>query len=148
MRDLNEIFLNKSLIAAVMAWLIAQCLKFLVPLIRENKVDFRSLITTGGFPSSHAAIVTALATSIGLRFGFGSGLFAVSLILASVVISDARGIRQAAAKQAQILNKIVEELYQKQELKMERLKEFLGHTSLEVFSGVLLGILIAILMNA
>ena len=147
MIDLLAILSNKSLIISVIAWFSAQILKFLTCIVQNKKMDWGTLIATGGFPSSHAAIVSALATSIGINFGFDSGLFAVAVILASVVLTDARGIRQAAGKQAKILNKIIEDLYQKRGLQMERLKELLGHTSLEVFSGALLGILIAVLFN-
>ncbi|KPJ71330.1 hypothetical protein AMJ50_02445 [Parcubacteria bacterium DG_74_3] len=146
MKIFNEIFLNQSLAAALIAWFIAQSLKFFTNIIQNREVDFRLLIATGGFPSSHSAVVSALATSVGLNFGFDSPLFALSAIFAGVVISDARGIRQSAGKQAEVLNKIIEDLYQKRAVKIERLKEFLGHTSLEVFYGVLLGILVAVLL--
>ena len=147
MQELTAILSNKSLIISIIAWFCAQILKFGVSFVYDQKINWGLLIDTGGFPSSHAAIVSALATSVGINFGFDSALFAVSIILASVVITDARGIRQAAGRQAKILNKIIEDLYQKKGLKMERLKELLGHTSLEVFSGALLGILIAVLLN-
>ena len=147
MIDFSAILLNKSLVISVVAWFSAQVLKLLICIVQNKKFDWGLLIATGGFPSSHSAIVSALATSLGINFGFDSGLFAVSVVLASVVITDARGIRQAAGKQAKILNKIIEDLYQKKGLQVERLKELLGHTSLEVFSGALLGILIAVLFN-
>lgn len=146
MKILDEIFLNQPLAAALIAWFIAQSLKFCTNIIQNRVVDFRLLVATGGFPSSHSAVVSALATSIGLNFGFGSPLFALSVILAGVVISDARGIRQSAAKQAEVLNKIIEDLYQKRAVKIERLKEFLGHTAIEVFYGALLGIMVAVLL--
>ncbi len=147
MIDFSAILSNKSLVISVVAWFSAQVLKLLICIVQNKKFDWGLLIATGGFPSSHSAIVSALATSLGINFGFDSGLFAVSVVLASVVITDARGIRQAAGKQAKILNKIIEDLYQKKGLQVERLKELLGHTSLEVFSGALLGILIAVLFN-
>jgi len=147
MEELSAILSNKSLVISIFAWFCAQILKLVASLIQDKKVDWSLLLATGGFPSSHAAIVSALTTSIGINFGFDSSLFAVSIIMASVVMTDARGIRQAAGKQAKILNKIIEDLYQKKGLKMERLKELLGHTSLEVFCGALLGILIAVLFN-
>jgi len=147
MKILNEIFFNQPLITALVTWFVAQSLKFITNIIKKREVDFRLLIITGGSPSSHSAIVSALATSVGFNFGFDSGLFALSAILAAVVISDARGIRQSAGKQAEILNKIIEDLYYRKGLKIKRLKELLGHTALEVFYGVLLGILVAVLFS-
>jgi hypothetical protein len=147
MSQLKTVLSNKPLTIAITAWFIAQFFKFTITAVKKRKFDFTLLVSTGGFPSSHTAIVGALATSIGLNFGFGSPFFAISVVMASVVISDARGIRRAAGKQAQILNKIIDDLYQKRELKIERLKELLGHTPFEVFSGAILGIFIALLLN-
>ncbi|MFH1643413.1 MAG: divergent PAP2 family protein [Patescibacteria group bacterium] len=148
---MNEILLigtNKPLIIASVSWLLAQVIKSAIQLFKEKKFNLVSLIlATGGFPSSHASFVTSLATSIGLKFGFDSGVFSIATGLALVVISDARGIRQQASKQAQILNKIIEDLYSKKGFQMERLRELLGHTGIEVFAGSILGVLIAILLN-
>lgn len=148
---MNEIILigtNKPIVIAIISWLSAQIIKSLIDLFKAKKINVVSLIlATGGFPSSHASFVTSLATSIGLGFGFDSGMFAIAAGLAMVVISDARGIRQQASKQAQILNKIIEDLYLKKDFKIERLRELLGHTAVEVFAGSILGVLIAILLN-
>ena len=147
MKNFIDIFSNIPLIASIVAWFLAQMTKFSIYFLKHKKPDWSLLMSTGGFPSSHVATVMALATSIGLNFGFDSGLFAIAIITAMVVISDARGIRHAAGKQAQALNQIMEDLYQNKGLKIEKLKELLGHTSLEVFGGVVFGALIAILFN-
>jgi len=101
----------------------------------------------GGFPSSHAAAVSALAISCGLNFGFGSGLFALSTVLAGIIIYDAKVVRGAAGKQAEFLNKIIDVFYKEKEPKAERLKEILGHTPFEILFGILLGIFVAVLLN-
>lgn len=142
----DEIFLNQPLIASLIAFLIAQFLKIAAKIAKGYKFDFKWLISTGGFPSAHSAAVSALAVSLGINFGFDSGLFALSTVFAGIVIFDARVIRKASGSQAEILNKIVEDLYKKRGLKGERLKELLGHTSLEIFFGIVLGILTAILL--
>ena len=139
---LEEVFFNKPLISALLAWFIAQSLKLVTNLAKNGKIDFRLFLSTGGVFSSHCAAVSALAISTGIHSGFGSGLFAIAATLATIVISDAQGIRKAAGKQAEILNKIIEDLYQKQELKISRVKELLGHTSREVLLGILLGVLV------
>ena len=143
----GEIFYNQPVIAVFISWFLAQFLKVVMNFIKEKKLDFKWFVSIGGFPSSHSAAISALATSLGLKYGFSSGFFAIALVLAGLVILDARVIRRASGKQAEILNQIVEDLYKKRGLKIERLKEFLGHTSLEVFVGVALGILIGILVT-
>ena len=142
----DEIFLNQPFIAALLAFFIAQFLKIGAKIAKGYKFDFKWLVSMGGFPSAHSAAVSALAMSLGLNFGFDSGLFAISAIFAGIVIFDARVIRKAAGRQAEILNKIVEDLYKKRGLRGERLKELLGHTSFEIFFGIALGILVAALL--
>lgn len=138
-----KILSNQPLSSALIAWFLAQSFK----LIKKKKIDFPILLSAGGIFSAHTAVVSALAVSIGINYGWTSGLFAVSAILAGVVISDAQGIRKAAGRQAEILNKIIEDLYQKKELKIERLRELLGHTPQEVLLGIILGSFVAILLN-
>jgi len=142
---LNEIISNKSIAVALLAWFFSQSIKIVMNLIKQRKIDSRLLLASGGVVSSHCAAVSALAISVGRNFGWNTPLFAISAIFVSIVISDASGIRQEAGKQAEILNKIIEDLYQKKGIKTERLRELLGHTATEVFWGVLLGILVGML---
>ena len=139
-----SIFKNKILMTSVIAWIFAQCVKVILGIIREKRFDFKWLITTGGFPSSHASGVGALATSCGLNFGFSSPIFALACIFAFVTMFDAQSVRRATGKQAKILNKILEDVYWQKKMKQERLKELIGHTPFEVISGAIMGILIAI----
>jgi len=98
-------------------------------------------------PSSHAALVVSLATSIGLQEGFNSPIFALSLVVALVVMYDAAGVRRAAGKQAAVLNEIVAELQSLHTIREEKLIELLGHTPVEVIAGAALGIIISSLMH-
>lgn len=145
--SLNEILYNQPLIATAVAWFLAQLLKTIIDAVKEGRFDFKWLTLPGGFPSSHSAAVAALATSIGLKFGFGSGLFSISMVLAGLIIFEAGVIRRAAGRQAEVLNKIVKDLYKKRKLQAGRLKELLGHTPFEVFFGILLGIIVGILLS-
>lgn len=133
------------IVTCLLSWFIAQFIKVVLTLIKDKKIDFRRFIGAGGFPSSHAALVTSLATSVGLIDGFSGTGFAISVVLALVVMYDAAGVRRAAGQQARILNKIVEE-WENSDLasKDKRLKELLGHTPKEVIAGAILGILIAL----
>jgi len=93
-------------------------------------------------PSSHSALVAALATAVGLREGLNSSLFAISVILAMVVMYDAAGVRRAASAQARILNQILDELFQGHPIQEERLRELLGHTPIQVLVGAAMGVTI------
>lgn len=121
--------------------IIAQILKFFSHWIVKRIADFRMFTTTGGMPSSHAAGVMGLSTSVGLIQGFSSIEFAMAFGYALIVMYDAAGVRRAAGKQAACLNKIIMDVY-KQELKEAggKLKELLGHTPLQVFVGAIFGI--------
>ncbi len=139
---------NQALIAGVVGAVIAQLIKFFTLLIREKRIDVRTLVTTGGMPSSHTALVAGLATSVGLLEGFSSVIFDVSLVLAMVVMYDAAGVRRAAGKQARIINQIIFDLQHSLSFKESHLKELLGHTPLEVIGGAFLGILVALALNS
>lgn len=123
------------------AVIVAQILKFFSHWIVKRSADFRMFTTTGGMPSSHAAGVMGLSTSVGLIQGFSSIEFAIALGFALIVMYDAAGVRRAAGKQAACLNKIIMDVY-KQELKEAggKLKELLGHTPSQVFVGAIFGI--------
>jgi len=142
---LYEIITNKALIIPICSWAIAQLLKVLVVLIQQKQLELRYFVGSGGMPSSHSAFVSALATAVALIDGFGSVAFAISVILASVVMYDAAGIRQSVGKQSVVLNRIIRELrLRRPMIEVERdLREFIGHTSFQVAVGSLLGIFIA-----
>lgn len=127
------------------AWFIAQFIKFVHTLISYKKIDFRKFFSAGGMPSAHTALVSCLSTEVGLVEGFNSTMFSLSVIFSMIVMYDAAGVRHAAGKQAQILNRLVEDYYRNHTISEKRLKELLGHTPIEVFFGMLLGISFAIL---
>lgn len=141
-----DFFHNGILWTSVAAWIIAQSIKVALGYVREKRFNFRWFVGTGGMPSSHAAGVSALATSIGVTFGFDSALFAITLIFTSIVLFDAQGVRLNAGKQAEILNKMLDDIYWQKKLDEEKLKEFLGHTPVEVWAGTFLGIMVSLLL--
>lgn len=103
-------------------------------------------MSSGGFPSSHSAIVSALSLGIGRYYGWDSPIFAVAAVFGMIVLYDAAGVRRAAGKQAEVLNQLIERLYHGPDFAQERLKELIGHTPLEVFGGVMVGIIIGSLI--
>ena len=138
---------NLILILSAVAWAIAQIIKVIVQLVRYKKMDWRRIMASGGMPSSHSATVCALATAAGMQYGGSSFEFAIAAIVAIIVMYDARGVRRETGLQAQVINEMME-FWEKMGQPIsyeEKLKEFVGHTPLQVFVGALLGILIAVL---
>ena len=144
MQDIGNIIDNSVLLIAVIACLIAQASKLVVEVVKNRKLDVRVLVTTGGMPSAHSALVTALASGIGQTVGWASSEFALATIFAIIVMYDAAGVRQAAGKQARILNQMIDEVFSdKHEFNEDRLKELLGHTPFQVIVGSILGVTIS-----
>lgn len=138
--DLPTIFQNRAIGAALVAWLVAQLIKFLIGWLRVRTLDFTYFVSTGGFPSAHSASVSAIAMSIGMASRFDSAIFALAMWFALIVMFDAQSVRRAAGDQARILNQLAEELMQHHHLSQKKLAELLGHTPVEVGAGMLLGI--------
>ncbi|MHB1652204.1 MAG: divergent PAP2 family protein [Desulfitobacteriaceae bacterium] len=133
---------NTILFSALLAWLVAQASKMAVYLFLQKRLDWQLLLSSGGFPSSHSATVSALTLGIGKYYGWNSPIFAVSAVFAMIVMYDAAGVRRAAGKQAEVINQLVERLYQGSDPSQERLKELIGHSPLEVFGGVIVGVIV------
>lgn len=140
-----QAFQNEVFVTVLVAWFIAQGAKVFLGVIAEKRFNFRWFVDTGGMPSSHAATVSALATAIGLKYGLKSPIFAITLVFAWIILMDAQGFRRSAGKQAETLNVILDDIYWKKKVREEKLKEFLGHTPVEVLIGAVIGILVAII---
>lgn len=132
--------------SAFCGWTLAQIIKMTVDLLRTGRLDLSYLVSTGGMPSAHSALVSGLAASIGLTEGFGATITMLAVCMAAITMFDAAGVRNAAGHQARILNKLLDELFHEHRLNEARLKELLGHTRLEVFVGMITGILVAMLV--
>ncbi|MDD5504351.1 MAG: divergent PAP2 family protein [Candidatus Omnitrophica bacterium] len=139
MRFIVQIACNKVFIVTLICWFTAQLIKIAVSVIREKSFDFKWLIGTGGMPSSHCAATSALAVALGMSYGFDSGVFAIGLGFAIVTMFDAQGARRAIGKQAEILNKMMEDIYSNRSINEERLAELIGHTPVQVLAGALFG---------
>ena len=148
MEWLLDLLTNKFLITSVASWSIAQVAKTFIHLAVYKKLDWRRLFGDGGMPSGHSATVTSLATMCALSFGFGSFEFAISAILAIIVCHDATGVRRETGKQAVVLNELTRlfNILSSHELPEVKLKEFVGHSPLQVFVGMTLGICNALFM--
>jgi acid phosphatase family membrane protein YuiD len=140
---MSAILENSILIAALVAWSLAQIIKVPLEFMHTHRWNWALLLRAGGMPSSHSALVAATTHSIGLHVGFNSPLFALSFALAIIVIYDATGIRRQAGKHAEIINAMIRDLVEGHPLREEQLREVLGHTPLEALAGMLLGLLIA-----
>ncbi len=142
---LSTIVTHRIFLTTLTAWFVASLVKVMIHLVQHRRFDFRLLLDTGRMPSSHSAFVAALATCLGLETGWGSPVFMLALGFALLVMNDAAGVRRAAGHQAQILNRIVDDMYEKKPFRPERLKEFLGHTRLEVMAGMVIGMVWSLL---
>ncbi len=141
---MGDFYRNDVLVTACLAWGLAQFSKLLLVLLREREFQISYMTSAGGMPSSHSAVVVALATRIGMEEGVASTAFAIAFVFAGVVLYDAAGIRRAVSVQARILNRMLEEVIEYQRFNEKRLLELLGHTPFEVFVGSLLGLLVAL----
>lgn len=149
----NFIFFNtgyEALSSGLLAAFIAQFIKVVTYICIHKKINFKIFTTTGGMPSSHTAGVIALSTSVAILEGLDSILFAISMGFSLVIMQDAAGLRRAAGKTAATLNRLVDEFIQRnQEIKpYATLKELLGHTPLEVFCGMILGIIVPFVVHS
>ena len=134
---------NPILARTFMAWFISQSLKVIISWIQAGRISWERFIGAGGMPSVHSAIVTCLSAAVIRHIGYESPLAAVTIVFAAIVMYDAAGVRQAAGKQAEVINKIIEQFRLHKQVTEIPLKELLGHTPTEVLAGGLLGIVIA-----
>ena len=131
-------------LAVLSAWCLAQGIKVGISIIMEKKLRWQRFVEPGGMPSSHAAIVAALLTGVGIKEGVESTIFLVTLIFALVTVYEAIGVRREVGEQAKLLNKIVQPSSPQHPLSYE-LKEQLGHKPIEVLIGGIIGIILSFL---
>lgn len=149
MNFFTELFQNKIFIAAALGWLVAQVIKTIIHLILSKEFVAERLVGSGGMPSSHSSTVCALATATCFEFGPGGFEFAMAAFFAIIVMYDAMGVRRETGIQAKLLNdmlKTFEDMGRKEISAHDKLKEFVGHTPLQVLVGAILGVVIALIM--
>ncbi len=144
--------LSYPLFAALLGMLIAQVVKIPIHFFATREFNWRLMFSTGGMPSSHTATIVALATAIGLTSGFSSNEFAISAVLSTIVMYDATGVRRQAGFHAEILNQLLADFNRLMEAlkdphptnaeSRKKLKELLGHKPVEVFFGMITGIIV------
>lgn len=137
----------KYLIVPFSVWFFIQLFKLIYDLVTTKKFNFKRILGAGGMPSSHSAVVTSLSTMIGIKEGIGSPMFALSIVFSFIVMYDAAGIRRAAGKQAEILNKIVNTPGLTGLQVTEKLQEVLGHTPTQVIVGGLIGVIVGLIFG-
>ena len=149
LNQLKLLFTNEILLVPAFAWFVAQLLKTLINGIAHKEWSAERLWGDGGMPSGHSATVTSLALMCGFSQGFGSVYFAVTAILAIIVMHDALGVRRETGKQAVSIIKMVEIIneyvVEKDEaIKTDKLKVLVGHTPLQVVCGALVGLVVVL----
>ena len=146
MNGFTQFVENKYIYVPVLLWFAIQLFKLLYDLVKTRKFNFKRILGAGGMPSSHSAVVTSLATLVGKYEGVNTAIFAVSFVMAFVVMYDACGVRRAAGKQAALLNKLVETPGLTGIQVSEKLVEVLGHTPIQVIVGALIGLIAGLLV--
>ena len=142
MNNFSAIMRNRFIWVPILTWFSIQTFKVIWDLITTKKFNFKRILGAGGMPSSHSAVVMTITILIGKELGFDSPIFALSSIVAFVVMYDAAGVRRAAGKQATILNKIVNTPGLSGVEVQEKLVEVLGHTPIQVVVGAVIGIIV------
>ena len=127
-------------------WFGIQLFKLIWDLVETKKFNFKRILGAGGMPSSHSAVVTSLTTMVGRAYGIESPIFAIAVVFSIVVMYDAAGVRRAAGKQAELLNKIVETPGLTGVEVSGKLVEVLGHTPKQVFVGAIIGIIVGLIV--
>lgn len=147
MVELASVLHNRLLICALISWAVAQIIKTVIYAIVNREINWSRLMGDGGMPSGHSATVTSMAAAAAVEYGLSSAVFAIAAILAIIVMHDAMSVRYEAGKHAQALNELLELLDRRDITDEIKLKEFLGHTPLQVFFGALLGLCIGLLTS-
>ena len=141
-----DFFTNPVGVSTMLGWFLGQLLKVPIEYLRHKRWDWTLLLSAGGMPSSHSALMTAVTTSIGLNAGWDSPIFALALAITGIVVYDATGVRRQAGFHAERINQIARELLhlkRLEESQISYLREIIGHTPGEAVAGVFLGALIA-----
>ena len=141
---ITDLLSNFTLMAVVCSWFLAQAIKVIIYRWQDGHWDLWHFFEAGGMPSAHSASVTSLTLGVGLTVGWNTALFTACSVFALVVMYDASGVRRGAGKQAEILNKIVDDIYSTGKVKVEKLKEILGHDPIEVIAGVSLATVVTL----
>jgi acid phosphatase family membrane protein YuiD len=135
---------NPSLMTAIIAWFLAQILKPPVEYLRKGKWNWGYLLSAGGMPSSHSALMVGATFGIGLHEGFNNPVFTIAVAITMIVVYDAMGVRREAGRHAEMINILINELLSGHPISDKELREVLGHTPLEVIGGIILGIIVSI----
>jgi uncharacterized protein len=145
---ISSLFLNFPLIVALVTVVLTQVIKiFYYWLFRDHKFDLVRLFEAGGMPSSHAAVVAALSTAVGIQDGWGATTFAMAVVFSAIVMYDAAGVRHEVGIHAEVINQMIEESSKGKKSKWDKLKEVVGHDPMEVFVGAILGIILTLVIK-
>jgi uncharacterized protein len=143
-----EWYTNPTLISVLLSWFVAQAIKMIFFYVHRKQFNLSYLFSTGGMPSSHSSMAGSLVTSVALSSGVHTPLFGVTVAFALVVMFDAQSVRRAAGMQAKILNQVIDEVFKSHRFPEKKLVELLGHTPLEVFLGMLIGVFVALFIHS
>ncbi len=143
---LAQILHNQVFFAGFMSWFLGQFFKVPLEYLIYHRVNWGLWFSSGGMPSTHSSLMVSVTLSAGLNYGFDSALFAVAFAITMIVVYDASGVRRQAGIHAQKINQLFEEFLHGEPIEIEKLKEVLGHTPAQVFGGIFLGVVVALVV--
>jgi len=138
----------QGFLAVILAWFLAQGTKVMTDYVQTKRLHVKSFMDTGGMPSSHSASVSSLATVVALYYGVMSIPFLIVFVFTLITMFDAAGVRRSVGRQAQVLNRMIEDLAKNETITQKSVKELLGHTPVQVFAGAFLGVAVALIICA
>lgn len=136
---------NYVFVVGFWGWFLAQFLKMFTKWYKTGVFSPSAFLDSGGMPSSHSSLCSAVTTAVAIHHGLGSTLFAICTCFSVIVMYDAMGVRRHAGLQAQVLNAVVDDLLDGHPVSERKLKEVLGHTPRQVMCGAILGIAVGLL---
>jgi len=130
-------------LAVLTAWVVAQILKAIFPLLTHGTFDWHRLVEPGGMPSSHAAAVIALFIGVGIREGWTSTISILALVFALAILYEAVGVRKTLEDHAKLLEHLVQ-YHPPEQPGLSALRTPRGHTPAEVGVGVVIGVVVGL----
>ena len=138
-----EMIRSQPFLVAILAGACAQFIKVLSFLILEKRVNYRRFVQTDGAPNMHSAAFSGLAVAVGFSVGFDSLAFALAVCVTAIIMVDTMNVKNATSRHAEAILLIMDRVRKKTPATQER-NSRLSYTPLDVFTGMVLGVLVAL----
>ena len=136
---IRQLLYGDIFLIPIMAGLICQILKLVIYSIIERKFVPGGLFKPDGMPNVHASVFTALATVVGIKYGYSSLLYSVTATYSIVILHDTMRVKREKERQVDVLNQIISSIEEYVDLEGNVVRKVLQYRPLDVLGGVLLG---------